>query len=158
MRQEEGPQRRFVVDSMLGKAAKWLRVLGFDTRYERLSRQKQVDDYRGEGYLLLTRNQRWCGQPQVLCLSSNDPGEQLRELVLKVPVSSQEVRLLHRCILCNHLLYKLPREQVFGAVPDYVFETNICFYRCPGCRKIYWPGSHPKRMKNRLQELLGWSV
>lgn len=158
MNEEKAVQKRFVVDSMLGKVAKWLRVLGFDARYERLTRQKQLDEYRKEGFWLVTRNRRWYGQPKTLWIEANDPKEQFRELVSQVPISPQEIRFLHRCILCNHLLYEIPREQVYGSVPDYVFENNTSFYQCPNCRRIYWSGSHPKRMRSRLREMLGWSV
>jgi uncharacterized protein with PIN domain len=149
-------EKRFVVDSMLGKMAKWLRVLGFDTCYEHLKRQEQLQAYRAEGYLVITRNQRWCGQPEVMCVVANDPMEQLREVISRLSVTPDEVRLLQRCIICNETLNHLLRDNVFGLVPDYVFETHTTFYQCPQCQRIYWPGSHPGRMLKRLQDVLGW--
>jgi len=150
--------KRFVVDSMLGKLAKWLRILGFDTRYEHLDTQQQVDAYRTLGFFLITRKRRFAGQRGVFCLSANDPLEQLREVVSSVPVSQQEVHLLHRCLLCNEQLQETTREQTFGQVPDYVFATQISFCQCPQCGKIYWPGSHPQRMMQRLGRELGWEM
>ncbi|MDY0040842.1 MAG: Mut7-C RNAse domain-containing protein [Desulforhabdus sp.] len=155
--EEKAPaERRFVVDSMLGKMAKWLRVLGFDTRYEHLNGQGQLQAYRSEGYLVLTRNQRWCAQPGVMCVAANEPTEQLRELVSRLSVTPVEVHLLKRCIICNEPLNEVWREKVLGLVPDYVFETQTTFYECPRCRRVYWPGSHPERMLKRLQDVLGW--
>jgi uncharacterized protein with PIN domain len=158
MKEKSEPEKRFIVDSMLGKVAKWLRILGFDARYERLTHQKQLDEYREEGFLMITRNQRWCGQPHVICLWANDPMEQLHQVVSQVPISCQEVRPFRRCILCNQPLDLLSRDQTFDLVPDYVFETNTLFYQCSNCQKIYWSGTHPKRMRKRLQEVLGWSL
>jgi uncharacterized protein len=150
--------RRFVVDHMLGKMAKWLRVMGFDVRYERLVRADQVERYGQEGFIIISRNQRWAGLSNVLFPSSNDPMEQLREVVAGVPILPEEICLLHRCILCNGHLKPLSRDEAFGRVPDYVFETNTHFYECPGCQKVYWPGSHPRRIAERLGLLLGWHL
>jgi uncharacterized protein with PIN domain len=69
-----------------------------------------------------------------------------------------EVRPLHRCVRCNRLLELISKDEAFDSVPDYVFETSAVFYRCAGCQKVYWRGSHPKRMMERLQRVLGWSV
>lgn len=154
---EQAPsEKRFVVDSMLGKVAKWLRILGFDTRYERLDTQDQLDVYRREGWFLITRNRQWCGQPRVLCPDVNNPMDQLKLIIAQVPIRQTEVRPLHRCILCNRLLDPLPREAAFDRVPDYVFETTTTFFQCTGCNRVYWAGSHPKRMMERLESVLGW--
>jgi uncharacterized protein with PIN domain len=156
-RMTEAAEKRFVIDSMLGKLAKWLRILGFDARYERLGDQQQIDRYRTQGFFLLTRNRRWSGQTCVFCLTANDPLEQLREVVSLVSITPQETHLLERCVRCNDQLREIAHEEVFGHVPDYVFETHSSFHRCPNCLKIYWPGSHPKRMLQRLQRELGWA-
>ncbi len=50
------------------------------------------------------------------------------------------------------------REEAFGKVPEYVFETQTSFQRCPQCRKIYWAGSHPERMRQQLERELGWEM
>jgi uncharacterized protein len=151
-------EKRFVVDVMMGKLAKWLRVLGFDTRCQRLDRLQTVERFSREGFLILTRSRRWSEHPRVYFLSSNDPMEQLREVMARIPVAPEDVRLLHRCIRCNERLDELARSLALSHVPDYVFETNISFYHCPKCNKVYWSGSHPRRMIDRLQDKLGWSV
>jgi uncharacterized protein len=154
----EAIEKHFVIDSMLGKLAKWLRILGFDVRYEQLKNQEQIDAYRRQGFLLITRNRKWSGQSRVFWLKANDPLEQLREVVLQVPVAPQEIRLLQRCIRCNDQLEEIAREDAFGHVPDYVFETHTSFRQCLACQRIYWSGSHPKRVMQRLQRELGWPI
>jgi uncharacterized protein len=154
---EKPSAKRFVVDSMLGKMAKWMRILGFDTRYEYLHQLQQVQRYRAEGFLIITKNQRWCGLSGVICIGANDSSEQLPELAARISLGPGDVHFLRRCILCNELLAHLPRNDAVGLVPDYVFETQTDFSRCPNCQKVYWSGSHPNRMLKRLQDVLGWA-
>ncbi len=151
-------EKHFVIDIMLGKLAKWLRILGFDARYEQIKDQEQIDAYSREGFLLVTRNRKLCGQERTFYLTANDPFEQLRQVALHARISPYEIRLFQRCIRCNDLLLEVAREDVFGHVPDHVFETHTSFHQCPNCRRIYWPGSHPNRVVQRLRRELGWSV
>jgi uncharacterized protein len=157
MNEKPSPEKRFVVDSMLGKMAKWLRVLGFDTRYEYLNKLHQVTEHLAEGFFIVTKNQRWCGLSGVICIAANDPNKQLLEVAARISLRPGDIQFLNRCILCNALLAHLPRNDAFGLVPDYVFETQTDFSRCPHCQKVYWSGSHPNRMLKRLQDLLGWA-
>lgn len=151
-------EKRFVVDHMLGKIAKWLRVLGFDARYERVTCTNQLDAYAREGFFIITRNRRWSAHSHVIMPLSNDPMEQLHEIIDRVPILFSEIKLLHRCLLCNRPLEQLLRDCAFGRVPDYVFETNVQFRQCPGCGKIFWRGSHPRHMTERLHRLVGWDL
>jgi uncharacterized protein len=151
-------EKRFVVDTMLGKLAKWLRILGFDTRYEALRSREQIEVYEAQGFFLITRNRRWSGKARTICLSANESLEQLREIIALVPLTPKEIRLLQRCVRCNELLEKTPREQALGSVPDYIFETHASFYQCPECRRLFWPGSHPERIMERLRQELGWTM
>ena len=147
---------RFVVDIMLGKLAKWLRILGFDTQYARLKSQKQIEAYRSQGYILITRREKLRTQPRVYCLKADDPLEQLRDVVAQASITPRQVRPLQRCVLCNEQLQQTGQHEVFGKVPDYIFQTHTVFRQCPQCRRIYWPGSHPARMMQRLERALGW--
>ena len=106
---------------MLGKLAKWLRILGFDTRCEPLEGREPIAAYRTREFFLLTRRAKLCGQAGVFFLKANDPWEQLREVVSLASITPQEVRLLHRCLLCNDQLREIAREEAFGKVPEYVF-------------------------------------
>jgi uncharacterized protein len=154
----EAIEKHFVIDSMLGKLAKWLRILGFDARCEQLKDQEQIDAFRTQGFFLITRNRKWSGQSRVFHLTATDPTDQLREMVLQMSIAPQEMRLLQRCIRCNEQLREMTREDAFGHVPDYVFETHVSFHRCPTCQRVYWRGSHPKRAVQRLQRELGWPI
>ena len=151
-------EKHFVVDSMLGKLTKWLRILGFDTDYKQLIDQDQIEAIRRRGFLLITRNRKWSNQSGVLYLTANDPYSQLQEVARRVPIQLHEVRLFQRCILCNDKLQEISREEASGQVPDYILETHTSFHQCQACRRVYWPGSHPKRVVQLLQRQLGWAV
>jgi uncharacterized protein len=154
----EAIERHFVIDSMLGKLAKWLRILGFDAHCGQLKDQDQVDAILRQGFLLITRNRKWSRKSGVFYLTANDPSEQLQEVVRRVSILPHEIRLLQRCVLCNYRLREMTREDAFGHVPDYVYEAHSSFHHCPRCQRVYWPGSHPKRVLQRIQQQLGWAI
>lgn len=158
MEGQQSLEKRFIVDNMLGKLAKWLRILGFDAHCERFEREEQLDGYRRRGLLLITRNQRWLGQAQVIHLTANKPMEQLVELISLLSISQNEIRPLRRCIQCNQPLENVSRSEAFGFVPDYIFEIHTVFRRCPSCHRLFWQGSHPVRIQERLQSVLGWRL
>src|SRR5512137_2243905 len=116
MIEEPSPEKRFVIDVMLGKVAKWLRILGFDARCLRVDTPEQVARFLEEGWLIVTKRRRWGGSAGIFCLKSNDPVEQLRELIAAVPIDFTEFKPLRRCILCNLHLHVLSRDQAFGRV------------------------------------------
>jgi len=151
-------ERRFVADSMLGRLAKWLRALGFDTCYEPLESAGQLDAFAHHGYRVLTRNHRWAEHPATVWVKDNDPADQLRGIISDLAITAEEVHLLCRCLRCNVLLEHLTRDETRGRVPDHVFESSTGFYHCPVCRRIYWAGSHPSRMGQWLNATLGWSL
>ncbi|MHC1743824.1 MAG: Mut7-C RNAse domain-containing protein [Syntrophobacteraceae bacterium] len=151
----QGPlTRRFLADTMLGKLARWLRLLGFDVVCHSLSGDRDIDACEEEGRIPVTRSQRWCGHKGVVCITANEAPAQLRELLLKLEIEPEEIQFLSRCVVCNVRLERVSRSLCYGLVPDYVFETNLTFSRCVGCGKVYWRGSHPARMVGRLLGLV----
>jgi uncharacterized protein len=149
-------EKRFVVDSMLGKVAKWLRALGFETRYQHLKVLQQLEEYAQQDYHIVTRNTRWVRHPATVWVTANDPREQLREIVAALSITPAEIHLLCRCLRCNELLQEADRALVAGHVPDYIYQNRLVFRRCPRCYQIYWAGSHLSRMHDWLHATLGW--
>ncbi len=160
-RPEEGeasPRKLFFADVMLGKLARWLRILGFDTLYGAPADLSEVQVLMSRGRIVLTRTRRWSGVYGVLILEANDPMAQLAEVARRVPLYEDEVRFLSRCVRCNVLIHDVPRSRVFGHVPDYTYETQERFAQCPSCGRFYWAGSHPSRMQEHLQSTLRWKA
>lgn len=148
---------RFAADRMLGKLAKWLRVLGYDVVYLRQAADKEVLRQLQVGRTLLTRNRRaelWQQQGKVFVVNANDPKEQLREVVQGLGLRRMAGALFSRCLSCNKLLETVGREEVREQVPEYIWQAQESFYRCEDCRKVYWSGSHSEKMRQRLEEIL----
>jgi uncharacterized protein with PIN domain len=149
---------KFIVDRMLGKLAKQLRMLGYDALYYR-----GEDVYplirlgRQEGRVILTRNTKLIPRrPEdvILRITEDEPLLQLKELIQKANIKIDEGKVFSRCLLCNALLDAISRTEVEGKVPDFIFYQQREFFRCPQCQRIYWPGSHQENMKRRMEELL----
>jgi len=152
MSRAENPEKHFAVDIMLGKLAKWIRVLGFDARSMRLD-ESRMDSLLSRGFIPVTRRQKLRDLRGVLFIRSDHQFEQLKELISLLHIEAAELRPFSRCSLCNAELLQIPREAAFGAVPDYVFETASDFRKCPECAKVYWPGSHRQKMIDELKKL-----
>jgi uncharacterized protein with PIN domain len=148
---------RFVADRMLGKLAKWLRVLGYDVVYLKRATEKEVLEKLQEGRTLLTRNRRarsWHGKGRVFVVKENDPQIQLREVVNGLRLPELDGAIFSRCLSCNHPLEEVRRDEVREEVPEYIYQTQEEFHRCSDCGKVFWHGSHAKRMRQQLREIL----
>jgi len=145
---------RFVADRMLGKLARWLRVLGYDTVYLGGAGDEVIQRGLDEGRVFLTRNRRahpWLKWGRVVVIKADDPREQLREVVRQLHLPLAEEALLNRCLGCNQPLVKVGKEEVRGEVPDYVWKAHGEFRRCQVCRRVFWAGSHAENMRHRLK-------
>jgi len=150
-------EAKFAADRMLGRLAKWLRLLGHDTIYVRQADLTQISSLvTCEHRIFLTRDQRmFTSLPQhVPIWFNNRTGAYLLRPVT-LPAQLSELRQvfgispvprLIRCSLCNAELTVLARDQAAGRVPDYVVSHQIIFRECPACKRVYWPGTHPQRM------------
>ncbi len=161
MRSLYRPQRleelRFMVDVMLGRLARWLRVLGYDAAYqEGIEDADLVRLSLDEGRILLTRDRAlptewWIDN--YLLIDSTRPVEQLSQVVRRYGLPWRD-RLFTRCTVCNEPLDTLDRHQALGRVPEKILEHASRFASCPVCNRVYWQGSHVDRMRRRLDEAL----
>ena len=143
---------------MLGTLARWLRALGYDTLYfgqaqDRALRQVAIQEDR----VLVTRDRRLAllARPRACLITAEEPDEQLAELLADLGLTADEERWLSRCLDCNTLLTPRNKDEIRGRVPEHVLATHLAFSDCPGCGKVYWPGSHADRMLERLRRLRG---
>jgi len=149
----------FFADAMLGRLARWLRMLGYDTAYEKvISDEALVARVVTEQRWLLTRD-RYLVQRKVLrgrhtLIVSDHLQDQLRqhqsELHITLDLSD---RTASRCASCNNILKPIPHQEARLAVPAHVASVHLQFMQCPNCGHIYWPGTHWTEMLTRLQEL-----
>lgn len=149
---------RFVADRMLGRLAKWLRFLGYDTMYSNTLADDQLLALADEGRILLSRNTNLTGKTahdKFVFIEDNNPKLQLQQVVHLLGLKPDPNNLFSRCTLCNALLEAVKPTNVRGKVPDYVWTVYKEFSRCSGCGKIYWPGSHLVRSRKEIKKLLG---
>jgi uncharacterized protein with PIN domain len=145
---------RFVADSMVGKLAKWLRVLGYDTHYQPHYSPEAVDAFVREGRILLTRHKGRAEKSDgAVLIRGNKVSEQLMILKREIHLEPARSVWFSRCLICNVIL-RQAREGVAGdGIPEYVLyenRTNISF--CPLCGRHFWPGSHRASMEKQLDE------
>ena len=148
---------RFLADAMLGRLARWLRFLGYDTAYEpHVADAVLVRRALREARFLLTRDgkllERW-RLPDALLVEGDQPLCQLRQIVKSLHLSWKE-RPASRCTLCNEELLPAAPEAVTDRVPSYVHRTQRDFATCPVCGRVYWHGTHAKRMQDDLRRTL----
>lgn len=149
---------KFLVDCMMGKVAKWLNFLGYDASFvtpEKRSQAGLLKAAKAEGRILLTRDADLEFAPgiKVLMLREQKFEDQLRKVfgVLKLKVVPE--KLFKRCTLCNLELEKMTREEATPLVPEKVRTLDTEFSRCPGCRRIYWSGTHIENNLKKLKNL-----
>ncbi len=147
---------RFAADRMLGRLARWLRVLGFDTVYRAdLPGWRLIALAAREGRVVLTRDKRLRdprGQTRIIRIRSDRFRGQLRELDREIPLGGVGSRP-SRCVECNVEVEPLAPADVPPSVPEYVRATQRSFRRCPRCRRIYWNATHRERMEAEIAAL-----
>ena len=150
---------RFVADTMLGKLTKWLRVMGFDVRYDaettdaQLLRCAEADDR-----ILLTRDHnliacRGSAQRLYLYIESDYYHQQVRQVVQAFNLT-HNIQAFTRCIRCNAPLLSIGKSAVINRVPAYVYASHVTFKHCALCDHLYWAGTHRDNMSRQLQVML----
>jgi len=146
---------RFVADVMLGKLARWLRALGYDTLYFRdASDARLLGIALRERRHLLTRDGALGlrAGPLGLFVRAEELDAQLREVVAACGLEARAA--LSRCLECNGLLAAREPAAVRERVPPYTFATQTDFWECTGCGRVFWPGTHARGILTRLRPYL----
>lgn len=150
------PVVQFLADRTVGKLARWLRILGYDTRYlPQLSPAGLLREGRRQGRIILTRNTRIFrakDAPAFVFIQHDHFRDQLKQVVETLeldPVSA----LLSLCVECNQRLELVAKDLVQAKVPAYVWQTQTEFRRCPGCHRIYWGATHRAHIMAELRQL-----
>jgi uncharacterized protein with PIN domain len=149
----DGEPLRLLADGMLGKLAKWLRLLGYDTAYDNAATDPELARRaRAEGRVLLTRDHELATRRglRTLLIQSEILEEQVREV--QGTLGPPPAPALSRCAVCNAALEPVSPDEITDRLPLYVLRTQHEFRRCPGCGRIYWPGSHVEGMRDQLEQ------
>ncbi len=150
----EAAAPRLLVDAMLGRLARWLRILGCDVLYDPAWTDNElVRRARAEGRILLTRDTALARRRGVrtLFVESEVPEIQLRQVVRDLDLRLEAA--FSHCPVCNDRLEAVPKSSAWGYVPPYTFCTQDEFRLCPNCNRFYWRGTHWQHMQESLSEL-----
>ena len=154
-------ETRFIVDHNVGKLAKWLRLMGYDTLFFKGSSDSQmIAMAMAENRVILTRDTQIMrrrvvanGRLKAILIQSDEPEQQMRQVMdtLRLDCQFQPFSI---CLECNQPLVERSREQVKDQVPPYVFQTQSQYMECPVCHRIYWRGTHWQAMTRKLEHLV----
>ena len=151
-------QRRFFADAMLGRLAKWLRILGCDVAFDpAISDREIARRARREGRVILTRDTLLIRRREVrdnhFFVQGDSCRDQLRQVVAHFRIDPSE-GFFTRCVRCNEPLTEVDRLLVSGKVPPHVYRTQESFGSCACCGRIYWKGTHREEMERHRKEML----
>jgi hypothetical protein len=154
----------FIVDSNVGRLARWLRIAGFDTVFiNDIDDNKLVRQALAEGRVLLTKDTQilkrrvaTTGRLKVILIESEKVKEQLRQVVKELKLAD-EIKPFTLCLECNQPLVPKERDEVKDLVPPYVFKTQTQYMECPACHRVYWRGTHWQRMSRELEKIVSES-
>jgi uncharacterized protein with PIN domain/sulfur carrier protein ThiS len=146
---------RFVLDTHLGKLARYLRLMGFDSHY----RNDFTDDELAgisnrEKRILLTRDRLLLQRSVVThgCfVRSDDPKQQVIEVLRRFDLAD-DIAPLTRCIRCNGKLSFVDKSDVYHRLEPKTQRYYEDFRICDHCRQVYWKGSHFRKMNHLIDE------
>ncbi len=143
-----------LLDAMLGRLARWLRLMGYDAAY--LSDTDDVEvirQARAESRLILTRDRGLASRRGVraVLIESQELPEQISQVVSLIGPPPQPVT--PRCVVCNVPLLPISAEAARDHVPPYVWRSSRDFTRCQSCNRIYWQGTHWDAIRAQLENL-----
>jgi uncharacterized protein with PIN domain len=138
---------------MLGRLARWLRLLGYDAAY-----LSDTDDLavvrlaRAEGRTILTRDTGLVARRGVdaILIESQDLDPQIEQVIREIGPPPEPI--MPRCMACNVPLIDLAPEAAAGRVPPYVLRMHDAFTECPHCHRVYWEGTHWQAIHARLAD------
>ena len=133
----------YVCDAMLGRLARWLRLLGHDTLYADVGDEELLR--LGETRRLLTRDIELARRGDVPVIEADELRAQLLE------VAPTPARPFTRCTACNGELRAATTAEA-GKAPPRVREAHSEFRACDACGQLYWPGTHFERIRDSLRE------
>lgn len=151
---------RFIADAHLGGLARLLRLAGFDTLYRQDYQDQEIARISAiEGRIALTRDRELLKQRDIeygCFVREQQPWLQLTEMLRRLQLTAA-VQAFTLCLECNAPLRPVERAAVLDCLPPAVQAGQQHFTRCAQCGRIYWQGSHWKRMRDRLDAALASS-
>ncbi len=147
----------FLCDVQLGKLSRLLRLLGFDVLYSNSAEATEVISIaQNSRRVILTRNLNLLKMNSVregYFVRNTNPERQAAEVIKKFKLANY-VKKFSRCLVCGGLLKEVSKEEILKKIPQRVEQYFNEFFYCPRCRKVYWKGSHYKRMNEIIERII----
>jgi len=149
------PAPAFMMDHMLIRTGKYLRICGFDAEWQRGVRTHElIRRANAEERVFVTRNRHigdsYPAPRALLVLTTADPVAQFREILAACHLDPRP-GLFRKCIRCNRWLKPLAdRELARGRVPPDVLKRQKRFWSCPACGTVFWHGGHVRNTCRKL--------
>lgn len=144
----------FVADGMLGSLARKLRMFGFDTLYfNNIDDDRLIEIGKEQNRVLLTCDKHLFQRAinadvcSILLDGSGDIKNMVHVLKNNKIDSVEFLPEQSRCPVCNGVLESCDKESIKKGIPDNVLKSHDDFYLCKGCGKIYWQGSHMRKLE-----------
>lgn len=148
---------RFVADSHLGALAKLLRMAGFDTLYCNIYADREIAAIAvNEDRILLSRDRELLKYHEIshgCYVHAQKPNLQFREIIDRLALG-RSARPFTRCLECNAPLREIDKSAVLDRLPPSVKMLRNRFWTCAVCGRVFWEGTHWRRMKERVDEAL----
>jgi uncharacterized protein with PIN domain len=148
---------KFIVDGMLGKLTRWLRMLGHNVKYSnKLDDAQLIAIAKKEKRVLLTRDLELYQQAtakgvQAFYVDGKTEAEKLAQIAKKFGISLEIDMAVSRCPKCNAQVKPTSKENVKGKVEETTFAYYNEFWECPKCGQIYWQGAHWTKIRRTLE-------
>ena len=150
---------RFLVDGMLGKLNHWMRILGYETEYVKDKTDDElVSSAKRSSSVLLTSDEELYRTAVIRGVDSFLIRGKTETERLSALASRYNIRLtvdpdLSKCPVCSSSIKQVPKADIEAHVPPTTFKIYQSFWKCtnPTCAKIYWHGSHWKKIEQTLE-------
>jgi len=148
------PEGIFILDVHLGKLAKYLRLLGFDADYKReWDDPKIIEIAIREKRIILTRDRGILKNNKVkygYLIRHTQSTEQVKEVLERFNLKDK-IKPFTRCLECNETILPVSKQEVLEDIEENARLYYNEFFKCKGCKKVYWKGSHYSRMIDKLK-------
>jgi uncharacterized protein with PIN domain len=157
LRQEPLRASRFVADAHLGGLAHLLRMMGFDTLYDNAFADDAIERVAmAEHRIVLSRDRELLkrrGITHGMYVRALHSPQQLREVFERLDLA-RSARPFSRCLHCNGTLAPIDKADALPQLPPRVAAQFDRFSACQGCGRVYWEGSHWRRMRALIDDVL----
>lgn len=154
-------ERKFIIDTNVGKLAKWLRMMGYDALlFNEKDDGRMVKIALSQARVIITRDSEFMkrrvittGRVKAFLVTGDNPELQMQTVINALQLE-EEYKPFTRCLECNSQLTNRERGEIKPAVPPRVFEMQDQYMECPTCHRIFWRGTHWQSMNNKLRDFI----